>query len=121
MASAAGTVKKVQLELGGKSAQILLDDVTEDQARTVGFGAVLTHCGQGCVLQTRLLLPEHLLDAYKKGVAADRPNITIGDPRAPRPALGPLIPAQHGGRVEGSVPADQELTGVVVGKRVAGR
>src|SRR3546814_6230337 len=55
MASAAGTVKKVQLELGGKSAQILLDDVTEDQARTVGFGAVLTHCGQGCVLQPMLL------------------------------------------------------------------
>src|SRR3546814_583795 len=103
MASAAGTVKKVQLELGGKSAQILLDDVTEDQARTVGFGAVLTHCGQGCVLQTRLLLPEHLLDAYKEGVAAARPNITIGDPRDPSTVLGPLIREQQRERVEGYV------------------
>src|SRR3546814_13333201 len=57
MASAAGPVKKVQLALGGKSAQILLDDVPGDQARTVGFGAELTHCGPGCVLQTRPSLP----------------------------------------------------------------
>src|SRR3546814_12014850 len=49
MASAAGTVKKVQLELGGKSAQILLDDVTEDQARTVGFELGRASCREsGC-------------------------------------------------------------------------
>jgi aldehyde dehydrogenase (NAD+) len=88
--SAAGTVKRVQLELGGKSAQVLLDDVGEDYARSVGFGAVLTHCGQGCVLATRLLLPEHLLPAYKEGVAAAASKITIGDPRDPSTSLGPL-------------------------------
>ncbi|MCZ7629176.1 MAG: aldehyde dehydrogenase family protein [Microthrixaceae bacterium] len=70
MASAAPTVKKLQLELGGKSAQVLLDDVTEEYVRSIGFGAVLTHCGQGCVLQTRLLLPEHMLGAYRDGVEA---------------------------------------------------
>src|SRR3546814_14072789 len=80
MASAAGTVKKVQLELGGQSAQILLDDVPEDQARPVGFGAVLTHCGQGFVPQTRLLLPDPLLDAYPAGVSAARPNTTLSTP-----------------------------------------
>ncbi len=64
MASGAATVKRYQLELGGKSAQVLLDDVSEDYARSVGFGSTLTHCGQGCILATRLLLPEHLLDAY---------------------------------------------------------
>jgi acyl-CoA reductase-like NAD-dependent aldehyde dehydrogenase len=103
MASASGTVKKLQLELGGKSAQVVLDDVTEDYARSIGFGAVLTHCGQGCVLQTRLLLPEHLLDAYKEGVAAAYPNITIGDPRDPATVLGPLIREQQRERVEGYV------------------
>ena len=103
MASASGTVKKLQLELGGKSAQILLDDVTEDFARSIGFGAVLTHCGQGCVLQTRLLLPEHLLDAYKEGVEAARPTVTIGDPRDPNTVLGPLIREQQRERVEGYV------------------
>ncbi len=103
MASASSTLKKLQLELGGKSAQVVLDDVSEDFARTIGFGAVLTHCGQGCVLQTRLLLPEHLLDAYKEGVEAVRPTITIGDPRDPSTVLGPLIREQQRERVEGYV------------------
>jgi aldehyde dehydrogenase (NAD+) len=108
MASAAGTVKKVQLELGGKSAQVLLGDVGEDVARSIGFGAVLTHCGQGCVLQTRLLLPEHLLDAYKEGLAATAPAITIGDPRDEATALGPLIREQQRERVEGYVQSGLE-------------
>ena len=103
MASAAGTVKKLQLELGGKSAQVVLDDLGEDYARSIGFGAVLTHCGQGCVLQTRLLLPEHLLDAYKEGVHAALPAIKIGDPRDPSTVLGPLIREQQRERVEGCV------------------
>lgn len=103
MASASGTVKKLQLELGGKSAQVLLGDVSEDAARSIGFGAVLTHCGQGCVLQTRLLLPEHLLDAYREGLEAARPEVTIGDPRDPATVLGPLIREQQRERVEGYV------------------
>ncbi|HEY8543461.1 MAG TPA: aldehyde dehydrogenase family protein, partial [Acidimicrobiales bacterium] len=45
MASASTTVKKLQLELGGKSAQVVLGDVSEDHARSIGFGEVLTHCG----------------------------------------------------------------------------
>ncbi len=103
MASAAGTVKKLQLELGGKSAQVILGDVSEDYARTIGFGMVVIHCGQGCVLQTRVLLPEHLLDAYKEGVEAMRPYITIGDPRDESTVLGPLIREQQRQRVEGYV------------------
>src|SRR5690606_17368604 len=108
MANAAGTVKKLQLELGGKSAQVLLGDVGEDVARSVGFGEVLQHCGQGCVLKTRLLLPEHLLDAYKEGVEAARPGITIGDPRDPATVLGPLIREQQRERVEGYVQSGLE-------------
>ncbi len=103
MASASGTVKKLQLELGGKSAQVVLDDVGEGYARSIGFGMVLMHCGQGCVLNTRLLLPERLLDAYKEGVDAIRPRITIGDPRDDRTVLGPLIREQQRSRVEGYV------------------
>ena len=103
MASAAGTVKKLQLELGGKSAQILLGDVSEDYVRTIGFGQVLAHCGQGCVLQTRLLLPEHLLDAYKEGLDGMKPFIKIGDPRDETTVLGPLIREQQRARVESYV------------------
>jgi acyl-CoA reductase-like NAD-dependent aldehyde dehydrogenase len=103
MASAAPTVKKLQLELGGKSAQVVLGDVSEDYARTIGFGQVLAHCGQGCVLQTRVLLPEHLLPAYKEGLEAMRPFITIGDPRDDANVLGPLIREEQRARVEGYV------------------
>jgi acyl-CoA reductase-like NAD-dependent aldehyde dehydrogenase len=108
LASAAGTVKRVQLELGGKSAQVLLDDVGEDYARSVGFGAVLTHCGQGCVLATRLLMPEQYLDAYKDGVKAAAQAIRIGDPRDPATNLGPLIREQQRARVEGYVASGNE-------------
>ena len=122
IANGASTVKRYQLELGGKSAQILLDDVSEDHARSVGFGSTLTHCGQGCILATRLLLPEHLLDAYKEGVAAAVPSVTIGDPLDPSTVLGPLIREQQRERVEGYVASGLEqgaelLTG---GKRPAG-
>jgi aldehyde dehydrogenase (NAD+) len=103
MASAAHTVKKLQLELGGKSAQVVLGDVSEEYARSIGFGRALTHCGQGCALETRLLLPEHLLEAYIEGVEAIRPQITIGDPRDPSTILGPLIREQQRQRVESYV------------------
>jgi len=108
LASAARTVKRVQLELGGKSAQVLLDDVGEDYARSIGFGAVLTHCGQGCVLSTRLLMPAHLMDAYREGVRAAAKTIKIGDPRDPATNLGPLIREQQRTRVEGYVASGNE-------------
>ncbi|HEY3942212.1 MAG TPA: aldehyde dehydrogenase family protein [Acidimicrobiales bacterium] len=96
----AATMKRLHLELGGKSAQVVLDDVGEDYARSIGFGAVLSHCGQGCVLQTRLLLPSHLLDAYRDGVAAAQAQVRIGDPLDPETTLGPLIREQQRRRVE---------------------
>ncbi len=108
MASASGTVKRVQLELGGKSATVVLGDAGEDYARSIGFGQVLAHCGQGCVLHTRVLLPEHLLDAYKEGLEAMRPLITIGDPRNESTVLGPLIREQQRARVEGYVASGLE-------------
>jgi aldehyde dehydrogenase (NAD+) len=119
MASASGTVKKLQLELGGKSAQVILGDVDEDFARSIGFGQVLAHCGQGCVIMTRLLLPERLLPAYKEGVEAMRPMITIGDPRDEGTVLGPLIREQQRRRVEGYVQSglDQGAELVCGGRR----
>jgi acyl-CoA reductase-like NAD-dependent aldehyde dehydrogenase len=122
MANGASTMKRLQLELGGKSAQVVLDDVTEDFARSIGFGDVLAHCGQGCVLQTRLLLPEHLMDAYRDGVAATAATITIGDPKDPSTVLGPLIREQQRQRVEGYVAsgAEQGAELVTGGRRPAG-
>ncbi len=103
MAAGAPTMKRLHLELGGKSAMVVLDDVTEEYARSIGFGAVLANCGQGCVIQTRLLLPEKFLDAYKEGVHAALAGVKIGDPADPTVNLGPLISAQQRDRVEALV------------------
>ncbi len=121
MSRAGEQIKRVQLELGGKSAHVILDDVTEDFAAKIGFGAVLVHCGQGCAIQTRLLLPERLMNAYLAGVKALAPSIKIGDPRDPTTVLGPLIREQQRERVEGYVKSglEQGATLITGGKRPA--
>jgi acyl-CoA reductase-like NAD-dependent aldehyde dehydrogenase len=122
MTAASDTMKKLQLELGGKSAHIMLGDVTEDHARSYGFGMVVLHCGQGCALPTRLLMPEHLLPAYLEGLEAVKSFITIGDPAVETNFLGPLIREQQRARVEGLVQSGIEQGAEVItgGKRPEG-
>ena len=103
MAAASATMKKLQLELGGKSAQVVLGDANEEYVRSIGFGMTLVHCGQGCAIPTRLLLPESLLPAYLEGVEDMRPFITIGDPSDESNFLGPLIRQQQRERVQALV------------------
>jgi aldehyde dehydrogenase (NAD+) len=121
MSRAAEQIKRVQLELGGKSAQVILDDVPEAVARSIGFGAVLVHCGQGCALQTRLLMPEHLMGAYLEGVKAAAGQVVVGDPRDDASTLGPLIREQQRQRVHGYVTSGlEEGAELVTGGRVPG-
>jgi acyl-CoA reductase-like NAD-dependent aldehyde dehydrogenase len=119
MASAAGTVKRLQLELGGKSAQVVLDDVSEEFAASIGFGTVLSHCGQVCVNQSRLVLPVHLVEAYEAGLAAAADAVRIGDPQDKSTTLGPLIREEQRARVESYVQAglDEGARLVVGGRR----
>jgi aldehyde dehydrogenase (NAD+) len=119
MAESAATIKRVKLELGGKSARVVLGDVSEAYAATIGFTDVLAHCGQGCVLQSRLLLPRHLEDAYIDGVKKAYSQVKIGDPRDESTTLGPLIRAEHRERVERMVQSgvDEGATVLVGGKR----
>ncbi len=122
MARAAERIARVQLELGGKSARVLLDDVPEEFVRQHGFGKMLTHCGQGCALQTRLLVPERLLDPLVEGIEESAARVKIGDPRDPSTVLGPLISEQQRARVEDYVASgiDQGATLVCGGKRPDG-
>ncbi len=118
---AADTVKKVQLELGGKSAQLVLPDVPDEIVGTLGAQGVIVHCGQGCGLPTRMLLHESQLDAFVAGAEQSVPNISIGDPSDPTIALGPLISAAQRERVETYVASGIELGAVLVvgGRRPA--
>ena len=83
MAAAAPTLKRVFLELGGKSAAIVLDDA--DLAAAVGTAAfsVCIHAGQGCALTTRLLVPRERYDEAVQVAADTMRSIGAGDPTDP--------------------------------------
>lgn len=98
MAAAAGTVKKVFLELGGKSAHVVLDDA--DLAAVAPAAAVAcTHGGQGCALATRLLLPRSRYEEGVERVRAAIERFPYGDPRDPSRLQGPQISARQRERV----------------------
>jgi len=115
MASASATVKKVFLELGGKSATIMLDDADLPSA-LAQIGTVCTHAGQGCAITTRLLLPR---SRYVEGVAivteAFR-TFKYGDPGNPAHLMGPLVSERQRERVLGYIAkAKQEGATLAVG------
>ena len=105
MASAASTLKKVFLELGGKSAAIVLDG--GDGAASLGAGvgmaafSVCMHAGQGCALTTRLVVPRAHYDEAVSIAVATMSSVRIGDPTDPATICGPLISAVQRERVEG--------------------
>lgn len=91
MAGAAETVKRVTLELGGKSAGIVLDDADLTQIVPALTGAVCSHAGQGCALISRLLVPRHLLGAAVEIAKATLERIPWGDPTDPSNLMGPVV------------------------------
>jgi len=101
MAAAALTLKRVFLELGGKSAFLVLDDA--DVAAACGFAAFsgIIHAGQGCAITTRILLPRRRFDEGVELMAATMASIGVGDPTDPATVCGPLISARQRDRVEG--------------------
>lgn len=107
MEKGAATLKRVFLELGGKSAMIVLDDA--DFASVVPMGmTVCAHGGQGCAMQTRMLLPRSRYDEGVELITAAMGQVPYGDPRDPNNMMGPLISAKQRGRVEGYIQRGQE-------------
>lgn len=113
MAAAAPTLKKVFLELGGKSAFIVLDDADLHAACNMAAFSVVTHAGQGCAITTRLVVPrEQLAEAITvtknamAGLAAD-------DPTKPGTICGPLISERQRERVEAYIRLARDEGGVI--------
>ncbi len=119
MAKAADTVKKVFLELGGKSAKIVLDDV-EDLNSAVGGLAigVCVHSGQGCAITTRLLLPRSRYDEGVELAAAAMATVPYGDPWDSSKLAGPLVSAKQRERVLGYIEKGKSEARLVVGGKV---
>jgi aldehyde dehydrogenase (NAD+) len=103
MARASGTLKRVVLELGGKSAMIVREDADVRAAAATAFGSFTLHAGQGCVLLTRHLVhrgvAEEFLAELDRRVAAT----VMGDPADPATTMGPLISAAQRDKVLGYV------------------
>jgi aldehyde dehydrogenase (NAD+) len=107
MEKGAATMKRTFLELGGKSANIMLDDADFDTSLLSGL-AVCFHAGQGCAIPTRMLLPR---SRYDEGVAKLKEYMGMapyGDPQRPDVMMGPLISSKQRERVLGYIEKGQE-------------
>ena len=102
MERGAATMKRVFLELGGKSATIVLDDADLALATMMGMGACF-HAGQGCAIQTRMLLPRSRYDEGVELLKSMFSVIPYGDPQRPDVMMGPLISAKQRERVLGYI------------------
>lgn len=91
MAMASRSIKKVTLELGGKSANIVLEDADLDSAVDGALLASFFHAGQVCESGTRLLLPDSLYDRFMKRLCARAAEIRVGYQLNPKSKMGPLV------------------------------
>ena len=114
MTAAAQTLKKVFLELGGKSAFIVLDDADLAGACAMAAFTVSTHAGQGCALTTRLLVPREKYDEAVEATARTLRGLPAGDPDEPGTICGPIISARQRERVEAYLRLAVEEGGTIV-------
>jgi aldehyde dehydrogenase (NAD+) len=114
MSVAATTIKKVFLELGGKSAFIVLDDADVASAVVGVAFQITTHAGQGCAVTSRLLLPRSRFDEGLEAVVQAVGAMSYGDPTDPSMMMGPLISERQRQRVLGYIE-----TGITQGAEVA--
>ncbi|WP_137872068.1 aldehyde dehydrogenase family protein [Rhodococcus sp. Q] len=103
MAAASDTLKRVFLELGGKSALIVLDDADLKMAAQFAAFSICAHAGQGCALTTRMLVPREKHDETAQLVSAFLQRVPFGDPSDPKTYMGPLITEKQRDKVDGMV------------------
>jgi acyl-CoA reductase-like NAD-dependent aldehyde dehydrogenase len=101
MANAARTLKRLGLELGGKSANIVFADADLDAAAAAAAPACFYNQGELCTAGSRLLVERSAYERVLEGVVAAAAKMEPGDPLDPRTPLGPLISAEHRARVLG--------------------
>jgi aldehyde dehydrogenase (NAD+) len=100
MRDGAATMKRVTLELGGKSPNILLDDADLNKAIPTALGIAFLNSGQACVAGTRLLVPKKRLDEVKRALVDTMPAFPVGDPADPKTAVGPMVSQKQYERVQ---------------------
>lgn len=105
-AAAAPTIKRVTLELGGKSANIIFADADLEAAAAAAPGAVFGNAGQDCCARSRILVQQTALDAFMAALEPAVRGWRVGDPLDPTSQMGPLISAGRHAAVASFVPND---------------
>jgi len=115
-AACAANLTKVSLELGGKSAAIVLDDAAPEKVAAGVRSASLSNSGQICNALTRVLVPERRHDEYVDALATEMAQLRVGDPGDPGTQLGPLVSQRQQQRVRDYIQIGQrEGARLVVG------
>jgi aldehyde dehydrogenase (NAD+) len=98
--AAAPTVKRVAQELGGKSANIILDDADFESVISRDMAGMCTNSGQSCNAPTRMLVPAARMDEAAAIAAAAAAAVTVGDPRERTSRIGPVVSATQYSRIQ---------------------
>ena len=101
--AAADTVKRVAQELGGKSANIILEGAPLEEAMKTGVGTMFTNTGQSCNAPSRMLVPESLYEIAVATAAAIAEHLQPGDPQSPETFMGPLVSEAQYNKVQGLI------------------
>ncbi len=101
MSRASGTIKRVTLELGGKSASVIFADADIERAAAATPGGVFANAGQDCCARSRVLVQRTVLDRFLDLLTDAVARWTVGDPTDPSVQMGPLVTASHRRVVEG--------------------
>ena len=104
-ARAAGALKRVVLELGGKSANVVLDDADLEEAVQAGVRQCFMNAGQTCVAWSRMIVPRHLEKEAAELAADVAAAYVLGDPLAADTTMGPVITAHQRGRIRAAIEA----------------
>lgn len=97
---AVNSMKRVTLELGGKSPNIILDDANFSEAIPRAIAAAYMNSGQACIAGTRLLIPEDKLEEVKSLIKNSTQNIIVGDPKNTSTTVGPMVSRKQYERVQ---------------------
>jgi len=103
MSGAAGTIKRVTLELGGKSANVIFADADLERAAAAAPYAVFDNAGQDCCARSRILVQKEAYDRFLEHLVAATAGVKVGDPTDESTEMGPLISAAHRETVAGYV------------------
>jgi acyl-CoA reductase-like NAD-dependent aldehyde dehydrogenase len=98
-AAAAQTIKRVTLELGGKSANLIFADADLEQAAAAAPGAVFANAGQDCCARSRILVEHSVYDRFMALLEEHTTSLRVGDPLDPQTQMGPLISSAQRERV----------------------